>query len=322
VTKNEARAAAELIPVTERWGVSPQDFAQMVDMAKWMALDHVFTPPHLRGSQAACITLHQLAAGWGLLPSFVASMTFVVKGRIGYESQLWNAVLERSNALEGVLEYEFGGEGDGRYVIVRGKLRRANKVLEYQSPPLSQLKPARNADGELKGSPLWDKDPDQQLSYYGSRAWMRRHASGVMPGIYGRDELEEAHIGPEWARDVTPRNRSAEGEELRQRLEAAQANAAAEQGDEPREGYQPNVVEQALRDSLLATPIMEFAAWSEPTATALLKRPIATVGDLTQYETFKSSPRVLAEIKLRLSEKGLTLKRKSPMRRSRPRPKR
>jgi hypothetical protein len=318
--KNEARAAAELIPVTAE-GIAPQDFAHVVDQAKMMALAREWIPAHMQGHIGPCVAAFSMALRWKMDPYAVARASYVVKGIIGFMSSMWNSVLYNSGVLEGNLKYEYKGEGDGRYVIVRGKLKREKDVLEYTSPPVSMLKPKRNERGELKGSPLWETNPDQQLGYHGSVFWQRRHCPEVMMSLYSKEELEESNIGPEHARDVTPRNRSVEGEELRMRLEAARASQAAEQGDEAAEGYHPNVVEKALRDSLLATPIGEFAAWSPAATKALQRHPIVTVGDLIKLTSFTAPPHVAAEINMRLSEKGLKRERAST-RRPRPRTKR
>jgi hypothetical protein len=44
---------------------------------------------------------------------------------------------------------------------------------------------------EAQNSPLWKNDPDQQLFYYSSRAFCRRHFPDVLLGVYSRDELED-----------------------------------------------------------------------------------------------------------------------------------
>ncbi|WP_208734721.1 recombinase RecT, partial [Corallococcus praedator] len=57
----------------------------------------------------------------------------------------------------------------------------------------------------IKNSPLWKTDPDQQLAYYSGRSWVRRYKPEMLLGIYDVDEMEGVRVGPEAARDVTPR---------------------------------------------------------------------------------------------------------------------
>ena len=51
------------------------------------------------------------AMSWGMNPFAVAQKTHIVSGRLGYEAQLVNAVVQQSNAIRGAFSYEFKGEG-------------------------------------------------------------------------------------------------------------------------------------------------------------------------------------------------------------------
>ncbi len=145
--------------------------------------------PKIQGNEELALAVAYQAARWGMDPVAVGSQAYPVevrgeqgKYRLAYQAQLVSALIHRSPMLTGRLSYEFHGAGAQRYVIVRGKVRGVKKPLEYVSPTVGQIKP--------KNSPLWFTDPDQQLSYYGARAWARRHMSEAMMGVYAADEIE------------------------------------------------------------------------------------------------------------------------------------
>src|SRR5262249_38287799 len=61
-------------------------------------------------------------------------------------------------------------------------------------PPLKEIHPGHvQKDGKtyVKGSPLWDRDTEQQLCYFGERRWIRRFAPDACMGMYTREEIEE-----------------------------------------------------------------------------------------------------------------------------------
>jgi len=71
-------------------------------------------------------------------------------------------------------------------------------ICAATTPTLKQLHPGystKEKDGVKKtfvaGSPLWDKDPEQQLAYFGERRWIRRFAPDACMGMYTREEIDE-----------------------------------------------------------------------------------------------------------------------------------
>ena len=163
------------------------DFAQVMSRAKGVLRKDFFENP------GGCLALTMQALRWEMDPFAVAAKAYIVDGGVAYEAQLVHAVVNTRAPIEGPLQTEYAGEGDMRTIVVRGTLR-GGEVKEYLSPPLRQIK------GK---SPLWTKDPDQQLHYYGTRSWARRWCPEVLLGIYTPDELA-AGMGPAAARDVTP----------------------------------------------------------------------------------------------------------------------
>lgn len=179
----------------------PATYRDLSDMGAAMAAMGQMVSPIYRGRPQDCMGLIAICAPYGLNPIQVSWKTYKAsKGDdapIAYEAQVVAAMINRSGALVGdCLDYELCGESAGRYCIVRGEMRDGS-ARTLQTPPLSQINP--------KNSPLWKSDPDQQLCYYGARAWARRFMPQMLLGVVTVDEVSEPLIGPDHARDVTPR---------------------------------------------------------------------------------------------------------------------
>ena len=235
VKMNEARTAAQMIPVGERGYLTPQDFAQIADIAKAMANAKEAVPPHVRGNLGMSIALHDMAMAWGFSPYRLANESSVINGRLGFTSHVFRAVMNKVAGLRYRLRASYKGEGDTRTCTVTGHFMKELDPIEYTTPPLAQIRPKTNAEGEIKGSQLWKTDPDRQLFYYATRAWCRNNCPEVMLGLYGSDELADAAgkiVGAEHALDVT-----SDADALTARLKAAQM---------PSEGFSPEHIDKAL----------------------------------------------------------------------------
>ena len=169
--------------------IAPSDLDQAIRFAEIMCRGDIAIPKHLRGNQGACLAVTMQALQWGMNPFTVASKSYYVNGTIAYEAQLISAAINTRSNIKGRLKYKFEGEGDELTCTVTGNID--GEDYEYISPKVKDINP--------KNSPLWKSDPQQQLSYYSSRAWARRYYSEVLLGVYARDELEQA-------RDITPAN--------------------------------------------------------------------------------------------------------------------
>ena len=67
-----------------------------------MAKGKVTVPEHLRGNVGDCMAIATQAMLWNMDPFVVAQKTHIVSGRLGYEAQLVNAVLQNSGAIRGM----------------------------------------------------------------------------------------------------------------------------------------------------------------------------------------------------------------------------
>lgn len=171
--------------------LAPKSLGEVVGFAKLMAgADHAI-PKHLRQNPGACMAVTLQALGWEMSPFAVAQKTYKVGDTIAYEAQVIAAVINSRAGLKHRPAIEYTGEGQTRRCIVTLTFRNGD-VRDYTSPELGSIK--------VKNSPLWQADPDQQLSYFSLRSAARRHCPEVILGVLDRDEVENA----EPMRDVTP----------------------------------------------------------------------------------------------------------------------
>lgn len=239
----DGRAAAG-VEIEPGKGVLIRDLPQMVEAAKLMAAADVCVPPHCRGKNAVCFAILYKTNALSLKdPFFVADHSYVVRQKrrgadgkweevetLAFDSAIFHAAVEVSGILKGPLRCEFDGEGLDRTCTVFGTFRSEEVPHELTSPPLGRVHPGKNEAGFVKGSPLWDKDPDQQLFYWTVRNWARRYCPHVVGGIYDKDEFEETPL-----RDVTPAT-----PKLMERLPGRMEG----------QGFAPEVVENGLKDAV------------------------------------------------------------------------
>jgi hypothetical protein len=174
--------------------MNPAHMHALLTFAETMAKSAITVPAHLVGKPADCMAIAMQAAQWGMNPFAVAQKTHVVSGRLGYEAQLVNAVVQSSGAIRGSFHYEFKGAGDSLECRVGAVLRGEAEVTWGEW--------LRNGDVTTRNSPLWKVNPKQQLGYLQVKNWARLHTPGAILGIYTPDELEI--IAPPAVRNMGP----------------------------------------------------------------------------------------------------------------------
>jgi len=177
----------------------PTDGRDLMDKANTMAAAGVMVKDLFRGNPGACAGLILLCAPYRINPFQASWKCYQTKpdGPLSFEAQLITAMINTAAPISGRLRYAFEGEGATRICIVTATDRDSGEVLEYRSPMVKDIK--------VKNSPLWVNDPDQQLCYFSSRAFARRHYPEILLGVYDREEMADA--AP--IRDVTPQGRHA-----------------------------------------------------------------------------------------------------------------
>ena len=262
------RQSAELIPFGDH-GISPQSFAQVVDMAKYMSQARGAVPKHLISNTGACLAVIDLAQKFQMSPYMLAMGCFSVNDMLAFTGQTimaimnkWMPLAKTEDGKKTRLKYKFVGERaiwdtiqveelnrddkptgnkiwvqklktpSTRKVIVTGRMENEADDLEYESPMVKDIK--------NRNSPLWIEDEDQQLIYFASRRWQRRWWPEGMLGIYDRDELMDNHIGFDNAKLIGDDNRDP-GQALIDRINAAKVQTDdADNITHVREGYHPD----------------------------------------------------------------------------------
>jgi len=199
------RAITATIPISANLhGINPENYLQVMELAKTMATCRAGIPAWLRGSIGDCLMICSRAIRWGLDPFFVAEQSFMMEGKggevkVGYQSQLIHALIEAMAPLKGRLRHRFEGEGDDTICVVWGTFKGEDTPHEHRSESIANRVKAigRSQQGNFKGSPLWLTKPRVQLFYDASRDWARINCPDVLAGVYAREELDDM-------KDVTP----------------------------------------------------------------------------------------------------------------------
>lgn len=130
---------------------------------------------------ANCFRIVEQSQRWGMSPFAVIDCASVVYGKLMWEGKVIAAALESTMGIR--LDYDYSGQGEGRAIIVSGRFPDEEKI--------------RQVEGNVKNwkTDQWKAtDYDQRLAYRGAREWARRHAPGVILGVYSPDEIEESPI--------------------------------------------------------------------------------------------------------------------------------
>lgn len=152
-------------------------------IAESLANSKLSVPEHLRGNIGDCMAIVTQAMLWNMNPFAVAQKTHIVSGRLGYEAQLVNAVLQNSGAVRGLPHYEYRGEGGALECRV-GFVPRGGSAVVWNEF-------LKSSDITTKNSPLWKTNPKQQLGYLQIKNWARAYCPGAILGVYTTDELED-----------------------------------------------------------------------------------------------------------------------------------
>lgn len=153
-----------------------------------MSESRVTVPVHLHGNVPDCMAVAMQSAQWGMNPFVVAQKTHIVSGRMGYEAQLVNAVVQSSGAIRGAFRYEFEGAGSAMACRVGAVLAGESEVTWGEWLKSSEV--------QTKNSPLWKVNPKQQMGYLQVKNWARLYCPGAILGVYTPDELIDVAPAP------------------------------------------------------------------------------------------------------------------------------
>ena len=240
-----------------------------------MATARVTIPAELQNKPGDCLALCLQAQVWGMNPYAVAQKAHVIKGKIGYEAQLVNAVITCHAPIKGRPAFTWS-EGWERIIGKFKKVPGKNGGAEYAVPNWAD----KDEDGlwcevsaTIKGesaprvlrldmrqahprqSTLWATDPKQQLAYIVMKRWARLHCPDVILGIYTPDELKAMPDSKE--KDVTPSETLKgilHGQSVTARTESKPPAARAESDQYIEDKQEPTtqeVIEASANDSVI-----------------------------------------------------------------------
>lgn len=200
---------------------------KMMTLAEYMAGGVSTLPSHLQKNKSDCLAVIMQAMQWNMNPWAVAQKTHTVKGKLGYEAQLVNAVITSLAPTKDRLHYEWFGE----WSRVNGKFKEVNGDNGPYRVPNWGLKDEEGLGVDvwatLKGedeprkhtllltqartrnSTLWADNPQIQLAYLAIKQWARLYCPDVILGVYTPDEYEQST----GLRDVNQRPTSTQGNE-------------------------------------------------------------------------------------------------------------
>jgi len=168
---------------------------QAMVIADNMANSKVSVPDHLKNNVGDCYAIVLQSLQWRMNPYVVAQKTHIVSGKLGYEAQLINALVQASGYVSGLPKYEYKGEGNNLECRVGFKLKNETEISWGQWLKFSSV--------TVKNSPLWKTNVPQQLGYLQIKNWARAFMPQVILGIYTEDELQDQPISNE-PKDITP----------------------------------------------------------------------------------------------------------------------
>ena len=183
---------------------------RMMKLADIMAQGVATVPKHLQGRPSDCLAIIMQAARWGMDPFVVGQKSHLVNGVLGYEAQLYNALITSSNVVHGRFKYEYGGDW-GKIVGQKdtrdetGLCVRVGAVLRGDTD-ITWGELIYLADITTRNSPLWKTAPKQQIGYLAVKYWARAYCPEVTMGIYDQEDLQqrtEKEINPAPAQRLT-----------------------------------------------------------------------------------------------------------------------
>jgi|SRR5579871_235390 len=201
---DKAAAGATVISMS-LGGVQFQTMMELMEFAKLMSVSGAAVPPHLRANPGACLAICTRALRFGFDPFSLAEHSYSMKKSaktdngwedvesIAYDSFVLAAIIEAHAPITGRMRITYEGEGGDRTCTVSATPRGEKEPVVLKSPTLAACikRIGRSEKGNLRGSPLWETKPDQQLAYDTRRDFCRRYFPEVLLGWYDKDEFDE-----------------------------------------------------------------------------------------------------------------------------------
>ena len=175
----------------------PDRLKSLYRLADYMAQSRLMVPSHLIGNANDCFAICIMALRLNLDPYSLAGQTYQIKGKLGFQGQLVNALAMNSKEIEGGFKYEFRDwDNNNGWVRCGARLRGEDEITWSEWLNTKTV--------AIKNSPLWQSNPKQQSSYLVVRNFVRMYCPQVLMGVYTVDELRTVEPEKTPERDVTP----------------------------------------------------------------------------------------------------------------------
>lgn len=215
---------------------------RIIQFAELMASGRCTVPKEYQNNPGDCLALSLQAQAWGMNPYTVAQKSFVIKGKLGYEAQLVNAVVTRHAPITGRPQFRYSDGWDqvlGKFKTVQGAngpysvpdwqpkdeeglwCEVSATIIGEDEPRVTRM---MLVQAHPRQSTQWATDPKQQLSYACMKRWARLHCPDVILGIYTPEEIEAREPAE---KDITPLKAALtqQGEPLTARKESDRPSA-------------------------------------------------------------------------------------------------
>lgn len=169
---------------------------------------NTFTPFEFEQVVGNCLLITNQAMRWDVDPFALAAESYVVRGKLGFQGKLIQAIIE--DKLKRKLKFRYNSaKGDDFAIVVYlanddGPLNPAAKEMlvalaeNDDKSTLADLqedhgiRAIRLSVGQAKTeNKIWRNDPEQKLVYSGSTKWARRYEPGIIMGIRSDDDIEK-----------------------------------------------------------------------------------------------------------------------------------
>ena len=191
-------------------GIAPENAAQLMDMAKWIA-DSDLKPAGIKTPADAFLVM-AVGMSWGYDPIMALQVLHVVKGKVGLPGETCAALIQ-SHPLCADYRWGFEGDGDDRYAWVQ-TIRKGRpgpnprSTFSVRDAKVAGLWESKTRSGEK--TPWWFY-PDDMIMWKAVAREKRRNWPDIYPGLRVAEDIEPHDVDE---MNVTPTKRAPEPDPL------------------------------------------------------------------------------------------------------------
>lgn len=166
-------------------------FEQMARVANAIAGSSLM-PEHIRGANreealANAFLITEMAFTLGISPTRLASVSYFLHGKLGFEGKLMQSVIERQ--LHHAFTFEYFEERKDIAIRVTNIHPISGEPVSLEGNALDWQ--TKEKGGGVKGNWSGPFNRKKQLRYRGVMEWGRAYAPGIVIGLYTEDEMQE-----------------------------------------------------------------------------------------------------------------------------------